>query len=67
MLFTIITFILVHLSHPAFGRDSYAYDIVLGNRWGVTMAVLIAFIVSGFINIKLIIRWKFPTQEKYFW
>ena len=35
--------------------------------WRVSIAVLVAFILSGFINIKLISRWKFLTNGRYFW
>jgi len=67
IVFTVITFALVRLPYPAIWHDSQAYDIVFGNMWRVTFAVLIAFIISGFINIKLITRWKFLTRGKYFW
>jgi uncharacterized integral membrane protein (TIGR00697 family) len=67
ILFTVITLLLVHLPHPAFSHNSQAYEIVFGDMWRVTFAVLIAFIISSFINIKLITRWRFLTQGKYFW
>ncbi len=67
VLFTIMTLLLLHLPHPTATYDTQAYEIVFGDMWRVTFAVLIAFILSGFINIKLISRWKFLTQGKYFW
>ncbi len=67
IMFSLIAFALLHLPHPPLGHDGQAYEIVFGNMWRITLASLIASIISGFINIRLITWWKFLTQGKYFW
>lgn len=66
IIFTFFIVILLHLPHPL-SQGSHAYEIVFGNMWRITFAVLIAFIVSGFINIKIITWLSSITQGKYFW
>lgn len=67
IIFAIICYKLLQLPFPSFWKNSEAYQIVLGDMWRVSLAVLVAFTVAGFINIKLICKWKMITKGKYFW
>lgn len=67
VMFSFICMVFIHLPHPSFWHNGIAYEIVLGDMWRVSVAVLFAFFISGIINIKLITRWKFLTRGKHFW
>lgn len=66
-IFTVICAELINLPYPSFWNNNDAYQIVLGDMWRVNIAVLIASIFAGFVNVKLISWWKFLTQGKHFW
>jgi len=67
IIFSFICILFINLPHPSFWHNETAYEIVLGDMWRVSFAVLFAFYISGMINIKLITRWKFMMGGKYFW
>lgn len=67
IIFTIICMILLHLPHPPFWQDAMAFQVVLGDMWRVSFAVLFAFFVSGVINIRLITHWSLLMHGKRFW
>jgi len=67
IIFSIVCRGLLQLPSPSFWKDSQAYQVVLGDMWRISLAVLCAFIISGFINIKLISKWKLLTNGRYFW
>jgi len=67
IIFSIICMIFVHLPYPSFWHEEAAFQIVLGDMWRVSFAVLFSFFISGLINIKLIYNWKLLLHGKYFW
>jgi len=67
IIFTVICLILINLPHPTFWNQAKASQVVLGDMWRVSFAVLLAFFISGVINIKLISNWKLLMHGKHFW
>lgn len=67
ILFTSACSFLNSLPFPATWHEFAAYQSVFGDMWRVSAAVLTAFIISGFINIYLISRWKILMKGKHFW
>lgn len=68
ILFTLCAVIIINLPMKIGAEDiDKAYYYVFSDMWRVDLSVLIAFIVSGFINIKLLVKLKIMMQGKYFW
>lgn len=62
-----LLFLLIHLPSPQEWHGEKAYDIVLKPLLRVLSASLIGFIVGGFLNIRLLTKWKIMMNGKYFW
>lgn len=58
MLFALVCLGINKLPYPATWHDVAAYQIVLGSMWRVNLTVLVAFIIAGFVNIKLLSYWQ---------
>ncbi|MEO8400314.1 MAG: queuosine precursor transporter [Gammaproteobacteria bacterium] len=67
IIFSAICMMLIHLPHPSFWHNEAAYEVVLGDMWRISFAVLFAFFISGIINIKLMDHWKLLMRRKHFW
>lgn len=68
ILFTFASTTLSNLPFPLSSWQEFdAYQTVFKDLWRVNLAVLIAFVVSGFINIRLLTRWKRIMKGRYFW
>src|SRR3990167_4678275 len=65
-IFSILCSIALHLSSPHFWHGQSAYNLVLGDATRITASGLVAYIISGSINIYLLVRWKFLLKGKYF-
>lgn len=66
-IFTVACSGLNNLPFPSSWHELHAYQVVFGDMWRVNAAVLIAFIIAGFINIRIICKWKILLQGRYFW
>lgn len=68
---TLFTFACLTLNSLPFPLSSWhefdAYQTVFKDLWRVNLAVLVAFILSGFINIQLITHWQILLRGKHFW
>jgi uncharacterized integral membrane protein (TIGR00697 family) len=53
--------------YPDFFKDYNAYSSIFGQLWYIVISSFIAFVVSGLVNIRIITRWKFLLQGRYFW
>lgn len=68
LLFTIASTWLINLPTPDTAINlATAYHVVFADMWRVDLAVLFAFICSGYINVTLISRWKRLLHGRYFW
>ena len=66
-LFTLACTSIIHLPFPTHAADiANAYQLVFQNMWQVDLAVLSAYIFAGYINIKLLTRWKVLLNGRYF-
>ena len=66
-IFSVLCTISIHLPPPAFWHEQSAYQLVLGNLIRINLSGLIAYIISGTLNIYLLTRWKFLLKGRYFW
>ncbi len=67
IIFTLICTMLNHLPYPAFWDNKTSYENVFSDIWRISIASLIAFLISGIINIRLVTYWKALTHGKFFW
>lgn len=66
-LFSILCTIGLNTPSPHFWHGQQAYNLVLGDLIRISASGLIAYIISGTINIYLLAKWKFLLRGRYFW
>lgn len=66
-IFSLAAFIIIHLPSPVFWHGQTSYNFVFGNTLRIYFSGLIAFLISGFVNIYVISKWKILIRGKYFW
>lgn len=66
-LFSILCTIGLKIPSPTFWHGQAAYELVLGDLIRINISGLIAYIISGYINIYLLIKWKSILKGRYFW
>lgn len=66
-IFSVLCTICIHIPSPTFWHAQPAYQLVLGDLIRINLSGLIAYIISGTLNIYLLIQWKFLLKGKYFW
>ena len=67
IIFGIFTYFLVHLPCPASGKNAFAYELVLGHLPRVIFSSALAVLISGYLNIYFIVKWKKLLHGRYFW
>lgn len=67
LIFSVIIFIIIHLDPPSFSHNQAAFNTVLGNTMRFVTAGIIANIISDFLNIYLISKWKVLLKGRHFW
>jgi uncharacterized integral membrane protein (TIGR00697 family) len=67
LLFSTICVVLSQLASPEFWHGQEAYDFVTGPLLRVTFSAFIAYMISGYLNVYLLTKWKILTKGKYFW
>lgn len=68
LLFTLASTWLINLPFPTVEKDiATAYHTVFADMWRVDFAALFAFLCAGYINVKLISKWRALVQGRYFW
>ena len=66
-IFAALITIIIHM--PAYGIGDYQeqYINVLGNMWLFVIGGIVANVVSGFLNVYFMSRWKVLMQGRIFW
>lgn len=67
VIFSLACYCLTNLKSPTFWHDQAAFNLILGNLPRVVSSSILALLVSGYINISLIMKWKILLKGKYFW
>lgn len=65
--FSLLGLTIIHLPSPDFWHGQQDYNFVFGNTLRIYFSGLIAYVVSGFLNIYCISKWKILMMGKYFW
>lgn len=55
------------LPAPTYWNNKQAYDQVLGHLIRFTNAGVVGYLLSAFLNVYLITKWKYKMKGKYFW
>lgn len=66
-LFAILLTIINLLPAPPYWNHQFAYDQVLGNLLRFTNAGVVGYLISAFLNIYLLTKWKYLMNGKKFW
>ena len=66
-IFSVLCTIALTIPSPAFWHGQSAYQLVLGDLIRINLSGVIAYIISGTLNIYLLTQWKFLLKGKYFW
>ena len=66
-IFAIACLFLIHLHSPSSWSYQADYELVLGGLLRLTLSIFIAVIIAGYLNIRLLTKWKFLLKGKYFW
>jgi uncharacterized integral membrane protein (TIGR00697 family) len=66
-LFTILCQLIIRAPYPDFWKDQSTYSLIFGPLLWINISSFLAFIISSFINVKIITRWKVLLQGRYFW
>lgn len=67
LLFALLVVGVIHMKSPAFWQYQTAFDQSLGNVLRFVVSGIIANIVSDFLNVYLISKWKVLMKGKRFW
>lgn len=65
-IFSLLSFLIIHLPSPVFWHGQESYKFVFGNTLRIFFSGMIAYLISGFINIIIISKWKILVTGKYF-
>lgn len=57
----------IHLPSPIDWHQQAAFDYIIGPLLRIAFSTLVIFLISGFINIRLLIKWKVLMSGKHFW
>jgi uncharacterized integral membrane protein (TIGR00697 family) len=66
-IFAVLCTLLIYAPYPQTWHGQNAYEFVLGPLLRISILSVFSFIISGYINIKLISKWKILLKGKYFW
>ena len=66
-LFTILCVLFIEIKSPASWKHENDYNFVFNGLLRFDFSVLIGTLVSGYLNISLLSKWKFLLKGKYFW
>lgn len=67
LIFAILILTVIHMQSPSFWHNQVAFNTSLGNTLRFVAAGIIANIVSDFLNVYLISRWKIFMKGRHFW
>ena len=66
-LFAILVCIVNIFPSPDYWNLRKEFDLVLGHVFRFTNSGVLGYLISSFLNIYLIAKWKFQLKGKYFW
>jgi len=67
LFFNIFAYIAIHLPSPSNWNHQESFNLILGNLLWIEISTLVVYLISGYINIRLLTKWKVLTRGKYFW
>ena len=67
IVFSLACYFLVKLDSPAFWQYQDAFELILGHLPRIIFSSSVAILVSGYLNIYFISKWKIMLRGKYFW
>lgn len=67
LVFVSLTNMAIHLPSPANWHHQAEYDFLVGGYFHILIANVTAMIVSFYINVNLVSRWKILTRGKYYY
>jgi uncharacterized integral membrane protein (TIGR00697 family) len=67
LFYVIMSAITIHMPFPSFWHDQDIYHKVFGLNFRLFVAFTLGLLISDFINIYAISKWKILTRGKYFW
>jgi queuosine precursor transporter len=67
LLFSTLCVLLSQAPSPDFWTGQSAYDFITKPLLRITFSAFAAYMISGYLNIYLITKWKILTKGKYFW
>jgi uncharacterized integral membrane protein (TIGR00697 family) len=67
IIFNMFCYVGSHLPSPADWNNQPAFDLILAPLMRITLGTFVAFIISGYINIYLLTKWKALMSGKHFW
>lgn len=67
LVMSVICELVLYLKHPPFWQGGHAYTQIFSPFLRNTTSSFIAYIVSTFINIHLLTKWRILLKGRYFW
>lgn len=67
LIFNVFAYIAIHLPSPADWKYQESFNLILGNLLWIEISTLVIYLISSYINIRLLTKWKILTRGKYFW
>lgn len=67
LFFNVFCYGAIHLPSPANWNNQAYFDYILGHLTRTELSTFVAFMLSGYINIHLLTKWKVLVSGKYFW
>jgi len=65
--FNLFIYFGIHIASPPGWNLQAYFDLVLGNLFRIELTTVIIFLISIYINIRLLTKWKILMRGKYFW
>ncbi len=62
-----LLFLLIHLPSPESWHGQSAYQAILAPLPKILASSFVGFLISGFVNIRLLTQWKIMLHGRYFW
>lgn len=66
-IFSIICYSLINLHSPYSWQGQSSYNLFFGHLTEIAITILIASMISSYINNRLLFKWKILLKGKYFW
>ncbi len=67
LIFNVICYYLSNFSSPVYWHHDAEYHFMFNSLIRIELSTFCAFIVSGYVNIRLLTKWKVLMAGKHFW